>query len=379
MARRGRGEGTIRRRSDGRWEAIATLGEQRRSFYGKTRAEVKQKLTEAQHDYATHGQFIGDSRQTVEQYFASWMETKRPPELRASTWRDYDCRIRKHILPAIGSVRLTQLTPQHVQQAVATWTASGLAPGTIMVIFTILHEGLHAAVRLGLVLRNVTEQVERPRRVAHEMRPLSADEAQRLLAYVAAHDADDRYGQATLLQLALSTGMRRGELLALKWRDVDLDGGRLSVVASLNWAHRAPVTTEPKTKRSRRQIALAPQVVTSLREHRHRQRLLRVAAGPAWQEEFDAVFSDALGFPLHPAALLNRFKRLLTQAGVPPIRFHDLRHTCATLLLAQGVNPKIVSEMLGHSSVAITMDVYSHVLPHMQEEAARAVSRALGW
>lgn len=378
MARRGRGEGTIRRRaSDGRWEAIATLGDQRRSFYGKTRAEVREKLAQAQRDHE-QGAFIGDARQTVEQYMASWLESKRPPALRQSTYDSYESRARLHINAVIGRVRLSQLSAQHVQQVTAHCASAGLSAGMTGEIFGILRQALKAAVRLGLLTQNVTDRVPRPKRRRREMRALSSEEAQRLLTTVLSRPADARV--APLYQLALSTGMRQGELLALKWRDVDLDGGRLSVVASLTWRGGAPVYSETKTRRSRRQIALTPYMVEALRQQRHWQRRQRIAVGPAWQgDRYDAVFTDELGFPLQDDVTRRHLVHALDAAALPRIRFHDLRHTAATLLLARGVNPKIVSEMLGHASVAMTLDIYSHVLPHMQDSAAREMAAALGW
>lgn len=373
MARRGRGEGTIRfRSSDGRWEASVTLGTQRKSFYGKTRREVTEKLRAAQRDYEQH-QFVGDERQTVAQYLASWLETKRPG-LAVSTWEGYESKVRVHINPVIGKVRLAHLTAQQVQQVMTSCVSSGLASKSADAVYGVLHQALQAAERLGLVARNVADRVPRPRRVRREMHPLSREETNRFLAAARGDYLEPFF------RLALSTGMRRGELLALKWRDIDLNTKRLSVVASMNWVRGEAVYSRPKTQRSRRQVALAPEMVEVLRAHRHEQRALRLRAGPAWQgERYDAVFSDELGAPLHPRRLTYQFKRLLRVADLPMIRVHDLRHTCATLLLASRVHPKIVSELLGHSTVAITLDLYSHVLPDMQDEAARAMSAGLNW
>jgi integrase len=374
MARRGRGEGTIRyRESDGRWEASVTLGSQRKSFYGKTRREVTEKLRTAQRDYE-QGQFIGDGRQTVEQYLTSWLETKRPPEVRRSTWETYDRRIRVHVLPIIGRIKLTQLSAQHIQRVTSRGLASGRSSSTVSEAFGVLREALEDAVRLGLLAQNVADRASRPRRDTPEMHPLTGEEAQAFL------DAIQTHWLSPLFTLALSTGMRQGELLALRWREVDLQAQRLSVVATMTWEEGAPLYTEPKTRRSRRQIALPPQMAERLRALQHQQRVQRLAAGAAWQgDRFDAVFSDELGFPLQSARVRGQFYRALKRAGLPHIRFHDLRHTCATLLLKQRVNPKIVSELLGHATVSITLDLYSHVLPDMQQEAAEAMSTALGW
>lgn len=373
MARRGRGEGSIRHRAtDGRWEASVTLGDQRKSFYGKTRREVTEKLRAAQRDYEA-GQFVGDSRQTVEQYLSSWLEMKRS-DVKDATYRAYAMQLRVHVTPLIGKVRLSALTAQHVQRVVSACLESGLSGKTSNEVYGVLHQALHAAERMGLVARDVSEHVDRPRIKTHEMRPLSREETNQFLAAARDHWLEP------LFRLALTTGMREGELLALKWRDVDLEAHRLSVVASLYWRHYEPVYSTPKTRRSRRQIAIPAQMVTALRMQRQTQRAQRLRVGPAWQgDHFEAVFTDELGFPLHRSRVVGQFLKVLNVAGLPRVRFHDLRHTCATLQLAKGVHPKIVSEMLGHSTVNMTLDRYSHVLPHMQEEAARAMGDVLDW
>lgn len=373
MARRGRGEGTIRHRSDGRWEATTTLGALRKSFYGKTRREVTEKLRAAQREYE-QSQFVGDTRQTVDQYMTSWLESKQP-DVKDSTLRIYQGIINTHITPVIGKVKLSALTAQHIQQVVTVALASGLKGQSAGNMYGVLHQALNAAERLGLIARDVSARVGRPHGKRHEMQPMSPEEANRFL------DTSRGHWLEPLFRLALSTGMRQGELLGLTWRDVDLDGQRLSVVSTLSYRKGEPLYTTPKTTRSRRRIALAPEMALALRAHRHQQRAWRLRAGPAWQgDRYDAVFSDELGFPLRPGRLVLNFKKLLVAAALPrSIRFHDLRHTCATLLLSRGVHPKIVSEMLGHANISLTLDTYSHVLPHMQEDAARAIGEALRW
>lgn len=349
MARRGRGEGSIKHRSDGRWEASVTLGDQRRSFYGKTRGEVVRKLGQAQRDYE-QGLLIGDARQTMEQYLADWLESKRPPEVRASTWVGYERHVRNHIAPVVGRVKLGQLTPQHVQQVTSRCFAQGLSSSSVAEIYGVLRRALKAAVRLGLVAQNVTDRTSPPRRKTAEIHPLTREETQRFLASVEAH------WLAPLFNLALSTGMRIGELLALKWRDVDLDVGQLSVVASMRWEFSEPLYTEPKSRRSRRLIKLHPEMVARLRAHRHQQRRQRLAAGPAWQgDRFDAVFTDELGFPLHDDRVRNQFYEALAAAGVPRRRFHDLRHTCASRLVNGGLPATWVQSYLRHADLATTL------------------------
>ncbi|MGH2502376.1 MAG: site-specific integrase [Ktedonobacterales bacterium] len=327
----------------------------------------------AQRDYEQN-QFIADTRQTVEQYLTSWLEARRP-FIKEHTWEGYEAMIPLHVVPVIGKVKLAQLTAQHVQQVVTATHDEGLSTRTVAEAYSVLHRALRAAERLGIVPQAASTRVQRPRIKRREMRPLSREEAQGFLEAARGHWLE------ALFRLALSTGMRRGELLALKWRDVDLDAGRLSVVASLRWRHGVAMYSTPKTKRSRRQIALTAEMVSTLVEMRRQQRAQRLRVGPAWQgEAYDAVFSDELGERLREKRVLLNFRRVLATAGIlTTVRFHDLRHTCATLLLQQRVHPKVVSEMLGHSSITITLDLYSHVLPDMQDEAARAMATALGW
>ena len=376
--RRAPGEGLIRHRADGRWEARITLADGiSRSFYAKTRQEVLVKLRTAQHDQQA-GLPIVEERQTVADYLTGWLDTIRPPRLVQETWNRYEECVRLHINPGIGSVRLAQLSAQRVQTLYAQCASKGLSPTTVKHVHAVLHRALEQALRLSLVQRNVSDMVEKPRRRVVEMRPLSREQAQ---AYLAAA-ANDRL--EAVFVLAIATGMRVGELLALRWADVDLEphapagNGTISVNATLKWRDGQAVWAAPKSQYSRRLIAIAPPVIERLKRHRVLQRLERVAAGPAWQD-YDLVFCDEIGGPLKGDMLRHRHERFLASAHLPRIRPHDLRHTCATILLSQGVNPKVVSSMLGHSSVAITLDIYSHVLPHMLDDAAAALMVALGW
>ncbi len=384
--RRGRGEGSIYRRSrDGRWVGTVVLAEtgRRKSVTGTTRQEVQRKLSALQRDIE-RGLSPGDGRQTVAQYFAGWLETIKPT-VGAGAWLRHEEFARLHIIPAIGRLPLVKLTPQRVQ---ALYTAlldkergrggKGLSGTTVNHLHGSLHKALDAAVRLGLVARNVTELVDVPRMAHHEIHPLTGEQACMLLETMEGERLEALYA------LALATGMRQGELLALHWRDVELDGRGGTGALSVRWnmRHRDQTFTfkQPKTRKSRRRISLAPEVVDVLRAHRARQLTERLKAGSAWVgEQWDnLVFSTEIGSPLAPdGAVRSTFTRLLRQAKLPRIRFHDLRHTCATLALAANVNPKLVSDMLGHSTVAITLDIYSHVLPDMQQDAAAAIAAML--
>lgn len=376
MARRGHGEGTVFRRADGRYAAALRLEDgQRKWVYGETKSEVQRKLA-ALRRTVEDGLPVTPERGTVGEYLASWLETVKP-SLRESGWDSHQYFVERHIIPRIGWVRLAKLSPQQVQQLYASCLAAGLSSTTVNHLHGTLHRALENALRLGLVARNVSELVDVPRIEHREMRPLNREEARRLLE-VAGERQDRLLG---LWSLALATGMRRGELLALHWADVDLGdkngvGASLQVRWSLRHAHGRAIWTETKTRASRRRIRLAREIAQELQQHRRRQIEERMLVGAAWRDN-DLVFSTAIGTPLMGRNVLRSLHRLLEVAGLPRIRFHDLRHTCATLALLGNVQVKVVMEMLGHSNSRITIDLYSHVLPDMQQDAASTLAAIL--
>jgi integrase len=364
-------EGTIKQRTDGRWEARITLSDGRRkSVYAKTRQDVARRLTELLRNRDL-GLGALDERQTTAQYFESWLAACRPT-LKDRTWQRYAEYTRLHAIPVLGAVSLSKLTAQQVQALYAHKLDEGLSPSTVHHLHAVLHRALDRAVRLGLIYRNVADLVDPPRLRHREMATLTVAQARLLLAAA----AGDRL--EALYVLALTTGMRQGELLALRWRDVDLEGASLQVRATLQNRGGICQLVEPKTPHSRRRIALPRTAVEALRWHRARQLEERRRASGVWTD-FGLVFANTVGRPLDGMNLLKYwFLPLLKRAGLPRVRFHDLRHTAATLLLAQGVNVKVVSEMLGHADVSITLRVYAHVLPHMQQQAAEAMDATFG-
>ncbi len=372
-SRRGHNEGTIRKREDGRWEARLSLDDGRRkSFYGKTRQEVQRKLAQAQRDLEG-GLPIVAERQTLAQYLSIWFASAKH-RLKQSSYRRYRTNLRFHILPALGAVPLSKLTAQRLQAFYTAKYDAGLSASTVANIHTVVHSALKEAVRLGLVQRNVADLVQKPRRRRAKQQTLTEIQVHTFLKAIKGNRLEALY------ILALSTGVREGELLGLRWQEVDLDRGLLHVTLSLQESDGPVrrVLDEPKTAHSRRRIALSQAAITALRQHRERQTNERIAAGMLWDARHDLVFPNTLGRPLHPTHLLKRdFHPLLRRAGLPAIRFHDLRHTAATLLLRRGVNPKIVSEMLGHANVSITLDIYSHVTPDMQQAAAQVMDSVL--
>jgi integrase len=243
---------------------------------------------------------------------------------------------------------------------------------TVRHLHAVLHGALDDAARWGLVARNVADLVAPPRAARKGMITLSPDQARALL------DTTRGDRLEALYVLALTTGMRQGELLALRWRDVDLDRHTLHVTGSLLTTPDGWKISDPKTDSSRRRITLTATAVDALRRHRSAQNEERLRLGGAWEDN-DLVFANEVGRPIEVRNLMRRsFLPLLKQSGLPRIRFHDLRHTAATLLLGQGQHPKVVAEMLGHSRISTTLDLYSHVTPTMQREAADAMDAMLG-
>jgi len=374
MGRRGNGEGSITRRKDGLYMARYTVqtatGAKRRTLYGKTRQEVAEKLTRAMADRDGGLVFDADNLK-VGEYLERWLVDSVLDTVRPTTYERYEQIVRIHVRPALGSVKLKNLTPVHVRGLYREKLEAGLSARTVQYIHVTLHKALKQAVQDGLIPRNATEAVKAPQVRREEMRPLSAEQVKVLLE-VARGDRLE-----ALYVLAIHTGLRQNELLGLKWEDVDLESGTLRVRRTLVTAKGGPVLMAPKTKGSRRSVRLTQGAVEALRGHLKRQLQEIDRAGSLWREN-GLMFASESGEPLDRRYLTScRYKALLKRTELPMIRFHDLRHTCATLLLSKNVNPKIVSEMLGHASIAITLDTYSHVLPNMRDHAAAAMEDAL--
>ncbi|HEX6351080.1 MAG TPA: site-specific integrase [Candidatus Dormibacteraeota bacterium] len=373
MTKRGNGEGTIGRRADGRWEARYVWYEagrrRRRVIYGQTREGVARRLRDALKQ-REDGVVPADGRLTLADFLKVWLDGARPA-LSARSWERYEEHVRLYIAPSLGRLKLTEVTPAHVQRLYGELLKRGLSPSTVRRTHAAFHRALGQAFRWRLVPSNVVGLVDPPRAVRREMRALTADEARRLLAAA----ANDRL--EALFTVAVTAGLRLGELLALTWADVDLDRGWLRVTGSLGRTKGAGVAvTAPKTARSRRRVELTATAVEALRRHRARQLEERLAAGRMWRE-LDLVFANRVGGYLLVNEVYEAHRRILGAAEIPRMRFHDLRHTAATLMLGRGIHPKIASEMLGHSTVAITLDLYSHVTETMQREAVKAMDALL--
>ncbi len=420
--RRGRGEGSITKRKDGRWMARVDLGWQngrrrRKTIYGRTRREVTDQLPTVLHN-AQRGTLLADERQTVGQFLAAWLVLKQS-QLRPRAYASYEQMIRQHIEPGLGRHRLSRLAPQNVAAWFRRHQEDGASARTIRYARTVLRAALNQAFRWGLVTRNAAALVDAPRHQAQEISPLAPDQARTLLKVA----TDQRLG--ALVSAGMALGLRLGEVLGLHWAEVDFDKHIVRVRWSLersggDGAVRRPLVierrnlleqfdaaprrsqarrevrrelealrvrwrehrttlrlTEPKSVRSRRTIRMPGVVRTALKVHRRRQLEERLAAGSTWNDA-DFVFASPSGMPLDPRNVTREFHTLLRAAQLPPMRFHDLRHTAATLLLAQGVDARTIMETLGHSQIALTLNTYSHVLPTLQEDAAEKLDAILG-
>jgi integrase len=374
MGRRGNGEGTISRRKDGRWEGRYYVptedGPKRKVVYGKTRAEVSEKLTKALSDRA-NGIVYDNENITIGEYLDVWLKGSVYGSVRQSTYDRDTNLVNNHIKPVLGSLKLKKLNSAHVQNFYRNRLDTGLSASTVRKIHDILRRGLAQAVDWHLTQRNVADVVKPPRPVPKEIVALSTDETRRLLDAA----AEDRL--EALYVLAVHTGMRQGEMLALRWQDVDIENAVLSVRRTLTRRGGKVAFGEPKTKKSRRSIRLTLQAVDALRAHLERQLRDMEILGDHYQDQ-GLIFTTDTGAPINPSNLRQRsFTPLLKRAGLPHMRFHDLRHTCATLLLSRGVHPKFVQELLGHATIAITLDTYSHVIPSMGDATAKAMEDAL--
>jgi integrase len=382
------GRGSIKKRLlDGgrvRWDVIVDLGpdpvthkrRQRKKTFG-TKREAQAALADWQVEIGK-GLAVDRSRQTVGEYLDYWLEAVAQHRVRPTTFASYGQIVRNRIVPALGTVPLQQLAPAQVQALYGRLLESGrvdgrgpkLSPRSVRYTHAVLRMALEDAVHLGLVSRNVCDAATPPRAVRPPIKYWDTADAQRFL------DVTREDHLRALWVLALHTGLRRGELLGLRWGDVDLDRAVLHVRRSLVQSGGVMGFQEPKTSSGRRTIALDPPCVAALREQRARQAEHRLRMGSLWQDH-DQVFATELGTPLEPSNVDRRFRALLARAGVPRIPFHGLRHTHATLLMKHGVHPKVASERLGHANITLTLSTYSHVLPQMQEEAAAIFAAAL--
>jgi integrase len=369
--RRGNGEGSIYQRRDGVWCAsLRTPGGGRKVVYGRTHNEVRRRLTEIVHSKDS-GTFSDAKGLTVGAFLDQWMAEVVQPSVRPWTYKGYEVHVRLHIKPVLGRLPLDALAPRHVQALLNQKLAEGLSPKTVRYIRGTFRTALKQATRWGLIGRNPIDAVDGPKVERYEIQPFTPEEARQFLSAI----RGDRL--EALYSVALTMGLRQGEALGLRWQDVDLALGYLHIRKQLQRFDGEFRLVEPKTPRSRRMLALPNSIVRDLREHKDHQRNERQIIGDRWQDS-DLVFTTDRGRPLDGTVVSHHFHRVLDRAGLPQRRFHDLRHSCATLLLVQGVSPRVVMDVLGHSQIALTMNTYTHVIPELRREAADRMEALIG-
>ncbi|GAA2418019.1 site-specific integrase [Streptomyces glaucosporus] len=406
--RRANGEGTITKRKDGRYQAAAYVyrpdGTRVRKFvYGKTRSEVAEKLTEIQ-EKTRQGIPAATSAMPFGDYLVYWLATVAAVRLKPSTFMSYEVMARLYIAPSLGKKKLNRLSPADVRRFLAEFRDGCLcclrgldanraederrccAKGrccrrrpsarTVQYVHAVLRSALQQAMREELIARNVARIVETPTVARQEVRPLDRTEARMLLKAARSHRL------YPLWLLLVSTGLRRGEVLALTWDDIDLDRGQLRVRRNLQRIKKELVFGTPKTARSQRTVSLPRRCVAALREHQAVQRTERAAAGLKWDplphQPSGLVFTTPTGRPTDPRSMNRMLTVLCRNANVRRVRVHDLRHTCASLLLAQGVDARTIMETLGHSTITMTLDTYAHVMDTTLRAAAERMEDALG-
>jgi len=374
-SRRGHGEGAVyKRSSDGKWVGVLDLGwvdgrRRRLPVYGDTRREAQEKLMKLRREQERGRDLLAPPRLVSEWLFQWLSEVKSRDGTRHSTLDRYRGVVERHLVPALGQKRLDKLTPREVQSFLGQ-LSDRMAPASVVKIHGVLRSALSDAQRLDLVPRNVAKAAKPPSLQATKRRALNVAEAQRLLAAA----SGDRL--EALFVIALTMGLRRGELLGLQWSDLDHVDHMLRIERAVQRAAGQLRFVEPKTPRSRRVLPVPQVSMAAFNAHRARQVRERLAAGDSWHDG-DLIFASSIGTPMEPRNVNRRFNELRAKSGFEWLRLHDLRHACATYLLAHGVEPRTVMEILGHSTIRLTMDLYGHVLPDRLRAAASAMDRVM--
>jgi integrase len=371
--RRGNEEGLLTQHKDGRWMAALTIGKDengktKRVWYtGKTREEAKAKLDEGKRKIYL-GILSADPGQTLHEYLVGWLQNVRS-SIRPRTWDSYDLCVRR-MVPYLGAIRLRELKPADVKQCYTnlergTQTGRPLSKRTVHQCHAVLHEALEHAMDWELLERNVSDRVKAPRPDRVEMKTLTVEQLDRLFAVT----IEDRWH--ALWVLLGTRGLRIGEAMGLKWSDVDFDSRNVVIRRALQRQRNGAGLqfVPPKSSTSRRTVSLGQTACAALREHRRHQNVQRLAAGHEWVDN-DLIFCTITGTPMDPSRINYYLNQALKKAALPRVRIHDLRHSAATMLAQQGENARLVQEMLGHSTVSLTLGTYTHVSPAMHREAA---------
>ncbi|MGI8670402.1 MAG: tyrosine-type recombinase/integrase [Aridibacter sp.] len=370
--------GQITKRGENTWYIRIFLGrdaDDKRRYFNKTIHGTKKdanKFLTAKLREKDLGVFVEPASETLNKYLDRWLVEIAKPRLRENTYKSYVWIAEKYIKKHIGLIRLSDLQAYQIQKFYGAMQKQGLSARTVRYAHTVLSSALKQAVKWRMINQNPCDLCELPRKEKKEMKHLSADDTIKFLQAA----KDDKF--FTLFLLIIETGMRPSEYFGLQWKDIDFDGQFLSVRRAVhtlgNGSYRF---AETKTKKSRRSIPFSNSLLLSLKKHRNRQLQERLKLGASYQN-LDLVFASEVGTPIqHENFVRRHFKPILKNAELPDIRLYDLRHTTASLLLSAGENPKVVSERLGHASIVITLDTYSHVLPTMQKEATEKLERML--
>lgn len=365
-------EGAVYQTAQGRWRAEVRLPSGKTKYFqASTQSAVLAKKKEFELQLA-HGIESLDGEQSVRTFLERWLTDVQKGAVRTSTFESYEQVLRNRVYPKLGKVKLSKVTGQHIQALYGELKKDGLSPASVVRTHAILHKAFRQALTWRIIPRNPVDEVQRPRIPRHEMTTLTVEQVRALV------DAAPSPLWRALFALAGTHGLRRGEALAVRWKDIDLVAGTLSVVRTLHHPRGGGYEfSEPKTKNGRRKIRLAQHVLSELRVHRADQLAHRLRVGELWADE-DLVFANEFGRPLGEDKVTENFHRALDRAGLPKVRFHDLRHTAATNMMALGVHAKVVQETLGHGNVGITLDIYSHVTPDMQEDAVEKLNQRYG-
>ena len=365
---RSNGEGSPYQTADGTWRAALVVGwkgsKPKRKFYrGRTKADVLAKLDESRRSLRLGILSEAPEKQSLEMFLNSWLTDVAAPRCRPKTWAHYEGLIRLHIIPLIGKVPLVKLSPQHVQVMLAEKSAT-LSPKTCRHLKTTLRVALGTAQKWNMVQRNVAALCDSPPLPDSQVRSMSEEELGAFEKAARGHPFEAAFTPA------LATGAREGEVLGLQWSRVDLEKKTIQIAFQLQRVGSKLVLTSPKTKKSSRTVLLCDAAVRALTAHKMRQDVDKQLASTRWQDLGFVFANPCTGTPLDPRTPIKYFHAVREAAGIAKLRFHDLRHCCASFLLAHGVPIKMISEMLGHSSTSFTMDIHAHVLPKLQQQAA---------